>query len=197
MKMGTMSLSGLSSGFARVCTHLLSAPVFALIAIAFLALTRGRELPGNLYWAGVMIICLSLFPWLTSPECPFLPVKDRRTRRVISFAGCIAGYAGAVAFAFIGGAPPLFMALACSYLGTAVALAAVNTFYRASGHASGVAGPVTALLLTFRTAALPALAVIPLVMWARLKVKGHTLGQTIVGALLAAAATWVSFRMVM
>lgn len=197
MNKGSVSLSRFSSGLAQICTHLLSAPVFALATTAFLALTRGREVQGNLYWAAVMVIFLSLLPWLTSPECPFLPVTDRRTRRVISFAGCIAGYAGAVAFALVGGAPPLFMALAFSYLGTALALAAVNLFYRASGHASGVAGPVTALLVMFRGAALPALAVVPLVIWARLKVKGHTLGQTLVGALLAVAATLISFRMVM
>jgi len=37
--------------------------------------------------------------------------------------------------------------------------------------------------------ATPLIALIPLTMWARVKAKGHTLSQTIVGTILSAAIT--------
>lgn len=189
--------SHLSGEFARISTHILSAPAFALMTLVVITVTRGRAIPGAMLWAGIMILLISLLPWVTSAESPLLPKMNPRTRRIISFAGCITGYTGAVVVAFAGQAPPVFQALACSYLGTAVLLAAVNLFYRASGHASGVAGPAVAFIMLFRAAAIPVLAIIPLAMWARVKGNKHTLGQTVVGALVAVVATYVAFKMTM
>lgn len=197
MEKASVLVPGPSARLASICTHVLSAPVFALFAIAIVTWTKGGDFPNAAYWAGMMALFIAVLPWLTSPECPLLPRMTPHTRRVLSFAGCIVGYCGAVVLAFAAGAPPVFRALALSYLGTALMLALINVFYRASGHASGVAGPVTAFLVLFRGAALPWLAAIPLVIWARLKVKGHTFWQTVVGALVAVVATWVSFRIVM
>lgn len=197
MERASVSPSSLSSRLAAICTHVLSAPVFALFAIALVAAIEGRNFANPFSWAAVMVLCIALLPWLTSPECPLWPRMTPRIRRVLSFAGCIAGYCAAVATAFAAGAPPVFQALASSYLATALILAVINLFYRASGHASGVAGPVTAFLVLFRSAAWPSLAMIPLVIWARLKVKGHSFWQTVVGALVAVVATWVSFAVIM
>jgi len=65
----------------------------------------------------------------------------------------------------------------------------VNLFFKASGHAAGVAGPVSALIYFYGLIAAPLIALIPLTMWARVKAKGHTLSQTIIGALLSAVVT--------
>jgi len=65
----------------------------------------------------------------------------------------------------------------------------VNIFFKASGHAAGVAGPVSALIYLYGLIATPLIALIPLTMWARVKAKGHTLSQTVVGTILSAAIT--------
>jgi membrane-associated phospholipid phosphatase len=58
-------------------------------------------------------------------------------------------------------------------------------------HASGVAGPVTALIYVLGVVALPLLFLIVPVGWARIRLKAHTLAQVAAGALLTAVATWI------
>jgi len=86
-------------------------------------------------------------------------------------------------------APTIFEAIMLTYVIVVLALIAVNLFFRASGHAAGVAGPVAALIYFYGLIAAPLIALIPLTMWARVKARGHTLSQTVVGALLAAGVT--------
>jgi membrane-associated phospholipid phosphatase len=76
-----------------------------------------------------------------------------------------------------------------TYVIVVLGLILVNIFFKASGHAAGVAGPVSAMIYLYGLIATPLIALIPLTMWARVRTKGHTLSQTIVGALLSATIT--------
>jgi membrane-associated phospholipid phosphatase len=86
-------------------------------------------------------------------------------------------------------APQVFEAVLLTYVIVVLGLILVNLFFKASGHAAGVAGPVSALIYLYGLIATPLIALIPLTMWARVRARGHTLAQTIVGALLSAAIT--------
>jgi membrane-associated phospholipid phosphatase len=60
-----------------------------------------------------------------------------------------------------------------------------------------VAGPIVAFFMLYGLWALPSVILLPLVVWARVQVKGHTWPQTVVGALIAALATFGIFARVL
>jgi membrane-associated phospholipid phosphatase len=57
----------------------------------------------------------------------------------------------------------------------------INFFWKISAHASGVGAPLAILTLLYGWWILPFYLLIPLVGWARVYIKAHTLGQVIAG----------------
>ena len=58
-------------------------------------------------------------------------------------------------------------------------------------HASGIAGPLTALIYVVGLTAIPFLLLVVPVGWARLKLKAHTPAQVVAGVLLTIVTTWI------
>ena len=81
-------------------------------------------------------------------------------------------------------APSLLLALAAAALAQIVAMFAINFFWKISAHAAGAAGFATLLFYIVGAAAFPVFLLIPLMIWSRLRLRRHTLGQTLAGALL-------------
>jgi hypothetical protein len=82
-------------------------------------------------------------------------------------------------------APSLPVATIVALLATGLALALVNIFYRASYHLAAVTTLVIAAMLVWGRAALPAIAVIPIVGWALYALRRHNLAQLAAGFGLA------------
>lgn len=195
----------------KILTYALSAPV---VAIAVLGLVAWTDVPANwasLRWVVVAAVFLGLVPlagylvpaliWRGAGEGagaadPHVARAARR-QRLISFVTNLVSYPAGAVILYVGRAPLVITAIAASYVGTVVLLAVVNLFYKASGHASGVAGPIVAFFILYGPWALPSLVLLPLVAWARVQVKGHTWPQTVAGALIAAGATLVAFALVL
>jgi membrane-associated phospholipid phosphatase len=73
----------------------------------------------------------------------------------------------------------------------------VNFFYKASGHGSAVAGPVTALNIILPGCwGLLSIPLLALVAWARVTTKEHDLKQVLVGMVLGLVATLQSFLLI-
>jgi len=200
--------AALAAVLAAVLNHVLSAPIMAVVTIVVVAATSLPRSGTDLKWTLLAVVFFGLVP-LAGYVLPLLigRAKERegargaerrqRTLRLISFGVNLASYKAGVVVLVLGKAPPVLVAVAVSYLATATVLALVNIFYKASGHASGVAGPVAALCVLHGAAALPGLVLVPLVGWARVRTKGHTWPQTVAGAAIAAAATIASFVVVL
>ncbi len=195
----------------KMLTYALSAPVVAVAVLGVVAWTIIPADWANLRWVVVAAVFLGLIPlagylvpaliWRGAGEeaggaCPDVARAARR-QRLISFVTNLVSYPAGAIILYIGRAPLVLTAIAASYVGTVVLLAAVNLFYKASGHASGVAGPIVAFLILYGPWALPSLVLLPLVAWARVQVKGHTWAQTVAGALIAAGATLVAFAAIL
>ena len=60
----------------------------------------------------------------------------------------------------------------------------ITTFWKISQHAGGIASLSTMLVALVGPAAAPALLLVPLVGWARVRVKAHTPAQVVAGAML-------------
>lgn len=183
----------------KVLTYALSAPVVAIFVVFLVACTVLPINLTNMGWATVAALFLGVLP-LAGYVVPALIKKtagNERVQRLSSFITNLISYPTGALILLLGRAPVILTALAWSYVATVAVLALVNLFYKASGHASGVAGPIVAFFMLYGLWALPSVILLPLVVWARVQVKGHTWPQTVVGALIAALATFGIFARVL
>ena len=120
-------------------------------------------------------------------------VSERR-ERTRPFVGAAASYlAGSGVLLFLG-APTIVIALMLCYAGNTVIMLLITLRWKISVHASGVAGPTTALVYSIGTwAAVFFILLIP-VGWARVQLKAHTPWQIFAGALVTAIATWLQLK---
>jgi hypothetical protein len=90
-------------------------------------------------------------------------------------------------------APSLPVATIVALLATSLALALVNLFYRASYHLAAVTTLVMAAVLVWGQAALPVIAIIPIVGWALYWLRRHGPAQLAIGFGLALIISTGSF----
>ena len=116
--------------------------------------------------------------------------KDERAK---PFAGAILSYVlGSLALWSLR-APKLATALMLCYAGNTIIMMLITRLWKISVHASGIAGPTTALIEAFGAwVSILFLLLIP-VGWARIRLKAHTPSQILAGALVTIIATWLQF----
>ncbi len=102
------------------------------------------------------------------------------------------GMVVALALFLLYGAPPLMVALAGGLLVYTALAFAITLWWKISMHAAAAAAIVALLVAQVGAPAAPLLAGIPLMAWARVRLKRHTLAQTIAGAALGSAALVVA-----
>lgn len=176
-----------------VLSHIVNTPFVAGAAITLMLFTLKPDVPQRLLGWGVSLVFLTIVPALSLLF--YIPRRNEqwssteKRQRVMSFVFMSVSYPIGYVILKILHAPPIYEAVTLSYVVVVLGLILVNNFFKASGHAAGVAGPVSALIYLYGLIATPLIALIPLTMWARVKAKGHTLSQTVVGTILSAAIT--------
>jgi len=85
--------------------------------------------------------------------------------------------------------------MAWGYTFAAAAIMIITRWWKISTHAFGVTGPFAAMYLLFGLAPLPYVIVVPLVYWARVYLRAHTLAQVLGGAALGIISTVAVFRL--
>ncbi len=108
-----------------------------------------------------------------------VPIREQRTRPYLVAAG---SYAFGLLLLLLTRAPFEVWGLMWCYACNTVTIALVNLRWKMSAHAMGAAGAVAGLTYAFGAPVLPAYALIPVVGWARLRLRAHTLGQVVAGA---------------
>ena len=81
-------------------------------------------------------------------------------------------------------APLIIITIAIAALMQVAIMFMINTRWKISAHASSMAIFVTLLVYLFGRSLLPATVGIPLMIWSRVKLRRHTLMQTIAGSIL-------------
>jgi membrane-associated phospholipid phosphatase len=94
----------------------------------------------------------------------------------------------ALALFIIQGAPPLMIALAGGLLAYTALAFGITLWWKISMHAAAAAAIAALVVTQVGAPAFPLLAGIPLMAWARIRLKRHTLAQTVAGAALGSAA---------
>ena len=170
---------------------LIAAPLFVLVGVV----TDGW---GGLLWA---LLCLVLTSGLSLLYLLYLmrsgKVRDpgrirqrERTRPLRVVAGL---HAGAWILLTLLGAPTLLRAIVLSYALATVALALLTPISKISLHAAGVAGAGVCLAWIFGAWGMLVFIVLPVVWWARLALRRHTLVELMLGTLVGGGFTGLAF----
>ena len=134
-----------------------------------------------------------LYLYLTGRISDF-DISERPERERV-FAGFVVIYLVAAISLSLVHAPVQLQAITWGYWGTAVATMVITRSWKISTHAFGIAGPFAAMFVLFNLQPLPYVALVPLVGWARVHLRSHTIGQVLGGAALALANTVIFFRL--
>ena len=176
-----------------IISQIVNTPFVAGAAITLLLFSLRPDVPQRVLGWGVSLVFLTIVPALSLlfyiPRRNEAWASTEKRQRVMSFVFMAVSYPIGYILLQIFHAHPIFEAITLAYVMVVLGLILINIFFKASGHAAGVAGPVSALIFLYGLIATPLIALIPLTMWARVKAKGHTLSQTIVGTILSAAIT--------
>lgn len=114
-------------------------------------------------------------------------VSVRESRTPYFILATTTYFVGALIF-FYGKSTTMF-AVSLSYAFVTLGLTLINLKWKISVHSAGVSGPLMAVVCVFGLVSLPVIALIVTVVWARIKLKAHTIGQSIAGAILGALIT--------
>jgi membrane-associated phospholipid phosphatase len=107
-----------------------------------------------------------------------------REQRKASYIFTLISASATILVMWIFAAPLLIIILGAAALIQVVIMAVINTRWKISAHASAMALFVTLVIYMFGRPSLPAAVGIPLMIWSRVRLRRHTLMQTIAGSLL-------------
>jgi hypothetical protein len=153
----------------------------------------------GLGWAALMLLIVTGIPltyllvgrkrgWVRDME---MTQRSERPRFILVSLGSDV-LALLVLLAFHG--PHLLVVIVLTYLCLAITMLTISSFWKISLHMAGVGGFSTALVLVFGLPAFWAFLSLPLVAWARLRRRKHTLGQLVVGAMTGVLVTMLVFE---
>jgi membrane-associated phospholipid phosphatase len=78
---------------------------------------------------------------------------------------------------------------------SALVVQIITMYWKISTHALGITAPLVASLYLFGREPLPFFVLIPIVCWARVYLKAHTILQVIAGTALGALSTVIFFAL--
>jgi membrane-associated phospholipid phosphatase len=119
---------------------------------------------------------------------------SERKQRTRPFVGAAASYLVGSGVLLLLKAPTIIIALMLCYACNTLIMLLITLRWKISIHASGIAGPTTALVYSIGAwAAVFFILLIP-VGWARVQLKAHTPWQVFAGALVTAIVTWLQLK---
>ncbi len=117
-----------------------------------------------------------------------------RSEREAVFGAFIAFYCSGTLVLAATQAPALLIASMAGYTANMVIVGFITRYWKISTHAIGITAPIVALWTLYKPAPLPFFILIPLVAWARVYLKAHTIAQVVAGTALATATVIFFFK---
>ncbi|MBI9048693.1 MAG: hypothetical protein JEZ00_04710 [Anaerolineaceae bacterium] len=182
-----------------IISHVLNVPVLTgILLIVFYLNLPEPTINRNQGFLWSMLL-LSIIP--LSSYFFYIPGKEKNhdkvlhRQRMASFVIMMLSYPIGWLVLHLIDAPGIFITAAINYTCITLGLLIMNVIlkYKASGHAAGVAGPIGAMLYLFGLPAVPMIALLPIISWARVRAKGHDFMQTVVGSALSIGITILTF----
>jgi membrane-associated phospholipid phosphatase len=176
----------LAHGLSIICTPAL----MVLGGAALIAYTLAT--PAAWQWLAIYSILVVLLPilylvWLfRRGQVSDLDVYVRRQRFRPLFMA-LTGVLTAWLVLYWGAGPRLLLALAGANVIQLAIILGITLRWKISMHATGVAGFVVMACMVIGSAAWPLILLAPAVAWARVRLRCHTLAQTVAGAALGSS----------
>jgi hypothetical protein len=166
--------------------------VLMLLAVLFAKADRLYDL---VRWSLILIVLLVVLPLLyvffrvkrnqdVRRTYPGLTLFLKRHPRDILLLGLICGVPCSLILRYMD-APPIMMDTMTALLVIAVLIAFMNLFYRASFHLAAITTLVYMAVIIWGNLFLVLVLIIPVVAWAKFKLKDHTPLQLMIGFILA------------
>lgn len=182
-------------------SQLLSPPVLGLGGALLVGAVIGT-VPGWL-WVGVFLLLGAIVPTLyvlyllQTGEVSDFHLNKREERTKPTLAALLGTTAAAIVIG-LGNGPALLLALAIAAVIQNVIFFVITLWWKVSAHSAAAAAVGTLSWAVYGVAAWPVMLCVPLVLWARIRLKRHTPAQTVVGAalgfaILLVALIWVGF----
>ena len=175
---------------AVLVSHLLNPALVAWWVFTTLMWTAGADwVAGGIGLAFYAVIpgLAMLFLFRNGIVQEFYPgERDQRGRLLI--LGTVCYLLGFIALG-IYGASHFMVGAGCAYFLNALLVWQINRYWKISIHAVGVSGGILILLEAMGGEFWPFVLALPLVAWARLRLKSHTPAQVVVGGLLGGIST--------
>jgi membrane-associated phospholipid phosphatase len=118
-----------------------------------------------------------------------------RAEREMVFTTFVLFYLFGSATLWLTHAPRLMVAAMLGYLVSTMVVQYITRYWKISTHAIGITAPLAALTLLYGRQPLPFMVLIPMVCWARVYLKAHTIMQVVAGTGLAIATTAFFFSL--
>jgi membrane-associated phospholipid phosphatase len=133
--------------------------------------------------------------WLYSTDrISDLDMSVRHEREVV-FSSFVIFYLVGAAALWLAHAPRLLIAAMLGYFASTLIVGYITRYWKISTHALGITAPLVALTMLYGRQPLPFLVLIPMVCWARVYLKAHTVAQVLAGAGLATVTTMLFFSL--
>ncbi len=116
-----------------------------------------------------------------------------RAEREAVFTAFVAFYLIGAGVLWFVHAPRVLIATMLGYFAATLVVGYITRYWKISTHALGITAPLVALTLLYGRQPMPFLVLIPMVCWARVYLKAHTIGQVLAGAALAMVSTTLFF----
>lgn len=184
-------------GFAKLVSFFLS-PVFTLFPVLFISVAKfSQDYSHALKWAifsYAFVIAVALFVILGVMLGVFsnFDVSNRKQRPTLFAFSAFAMFCYLVSLFILNGPRILFIDLFAIVLGL-VTIVIVNRWIKASIHLAAFTAAALFVGIVYRGYFFLFLGLIPLLAWSRIKMKEHTLTETIVGSTLGIVITLIVY----
>jgi hypothetical protein len=178
----------MTSSLARFISFILN-PLILLLTVPFLLLLRlGETLNYALTWTAytfLFLLALTLFIRECVKRGIFtnMDVSKREQRPLLFKVSMFMAVVYLAGLYYLNG-PQILAVVTLGVIIGVVLISIINTRLKASMHVASISALIFTAAIVFSGYYLLLLFLIPLVAWARLKIKRHTLPETVVGGLL-------------
>lgn len=186
--------------FAKVINVVLHPVIVTIPGVYLIVYKSTGQTQLALFWTFISIIfssIIGLFVLYGVRKGFFnnLDVSNRK-QRIILYPFIIAVVCLFIGFVYIVHGPSILMKTSALIIFALVFLDGVNTKLKVSGHVGVVSAFVTGFIYAFGGISFLSLSLIPLIAWARIIEKRHTLRETIVGATCGMGLTLIAIIVV-
>ncbi len=185
---------------ANLTSSILNPFLVSLVALLLLVFESTSSTLDALKW-GLILIAVGILPVFSTAiylvrkgrlDSILTNVRQQRTKLYLLAVFCAA--AGYVVLLYLEAPPMLEAAFATGFLALVIFMG-INLWWKISLHTAFIAGLVTILVILYGWTAIVAVVLVPLVAWARVELKQHSLAQVVAGGLLAALIVAIAFRL--